>query len=249
LRIWLVGFGTVGRWLGARLAAWDERDARAPRVVAIATARDGFVHADTGIDPAQALALVAAAGSLAELPGTTRFETALEGMRATGADLLVEVTGSPPPDGEPGLVHIREALGRGIPVATSNKWPVAAHGVELVELARASRAPLRAESTVMSGTPVLGPLREGLAGARPTAIRGVLNATANFILTRIAAGAEYEDALAEAQAAGLAERDPAADVEGHDTVAKVMVLAGLVFGHQLWREVVEREGIAGTTRA
>ena len=138
---------------------------------------------------------------------------------------------------------MREALRRGIPVVTSNKWPVALHGVELAELARSREVEFRAESTVMSGTPVLSSLIDGLAGATPVAIRGVLNATANFILTRMAEGETYEDALAQAQQAGLAERDAAADVDGHDAVARVMVLSALVFGTQLRREQVARSGI------
>jgi homoserine dehydrogenase len=168
-------------------------------------------------------------------------------MRATEADLLVEVTASPPADGEPGLTHMRAALQRGIPVVTSNKWPVALHGVELAALARRQQVAFRAESTVMSGTPVLSTLTEGLAGSVPAALRGVLNATANFILSRLADGTSYEDALAEAQRAGLAEADPAADVEGHDTVAKVMILSALVFGRQLRRDQVPCRGITGIT--
>ena len=147
----------------------------------------------------------------------------------------MEVTASPPVDGEPGLTHMREALGRGIPVVTSNKWPVALHGAELATLARSQGAAFRAESTVMSGTPVLSALTEGLAGTVPVALRGVLNATANVILSKMADGTSYEDALAEAQRAGLAERDPAADVEGYDATAKVMILSALVFGRQLGR--------------
>ena len=104
------------------------------------------------------------------------------------ADLLVEVTASPPADGEPGLTHIREALQRRIPVVTSNKWPVALHGAELAALARRQGAAFRAESTVMSGTPVLSALAEGMAGAVPVGLRGVLNATANAILSRMADG-------------------------------------------------------------
>src|SRR5919106_3196456 len=194
MRVWLVGFGTVG-------------------------------------------------GSLADLPEGSRWTSALEGLRATEADLLVEVTASPSTDGEPGLSHMREALGRGIPVVTSNKWPVALQGVGLAELARARGVAFRAESTVMSGTPLLSTLTDGLAGAIPVGLRGLLNATANFILTRMAEGRSYEDALAEAQAAGLAERDPAADVEGHDSVAKVMILSALVFGRQLRLDQVARRGI------
>jgi homoserine dehydrogenase len=123
----------------------------------------------------------------------------------------------------------------------------ALHGVELAALARSQRVAFRAESTVMSGTPVLSSLSEGLAGAVPIRLRGLLNATANFIFSRMADGRSYEDALAEAQSAGLAETDPAADVEGHDATAKVMILSGLVFGRQLRREQVACRGITGIT--
>jgi len=125
---------------------------------------------------------------------------------------------------------------------------VALHGVELAGLARSARVAFRAESTVMSGTPLLAALTEGLAGAVPTAVRGILNATANFILSRMAEGKSYSEALAEAQQAGLAERDPAADVEGHDSVAKVMILSALVFGRQLRRDQVGCRAITGITR-
>ena len=129
-------------------------------------------------------------------------------------------------------------------MVTSNKWPVALHGVELAELARSRGAAFRAESTVMSGTPVLSALVEGLAGAVPVGLRGLLNATANFILTRMAEGKSYADALAEAQTAGLAERDPSADVDGHDSVAKLMILSSLVFGRQLQRDQVACRGLS-----
>jgi len=242
LRIWLVGFGTVGRWLASALDSHAERLARRygirVTVVGVANARDGFVYREEGLDLPSLLG-----GSIAEQQGARRWPSALEGLRATEADLLVEVTASPSTDGEPGFAHMCETLERGIPVVSSNKWPVALHGVELVELARRRGVAFRAESTVMSGTPVLSSLVGGLAGAAPIGLRGLLNATANFILSRMAEGKPYEDALAEAQVAGLAERDPAADVEGGDTVAKVMVLSALVFGRQLRREQIAARGI------
>jgi homoserine dehydrogenase len=237
MRVWLVGFGTVGQWLATALTRQAERLAARygvdVTVVGAANSRDGFVHADDGLDLGSLLELAGAGRSIAEHPGVTHWPTALEGLRATEADLLVEVTASPAAGGEPGLSHMREALGRGIPVVTSNKWPVALRGVELAELAGNRGVAFRAESTVMSGTPLLSSLVEGLAGAVPVGLRGLLNATVNFILSRMAEDRSYEDALAEAQAAGLAERDPAADVEGHDSVAKVMILSALVFGRQL----------------
>jgi homoserine dehydrogenase len=249
LRIWLVGFGTVGQWLVRALESQAERLAVRygvrVTVVGLANARDGFIYAADGLDLRSALGLASAGSSIAELSGVRCWPSALEGLRATDADVLVEVTASGSTDGEPGLAHMREALQRRIPVVTSNKWPVALRGVELTELARSRSVAFRAESTVMSGTPLVGALVDGLAGAIPRGLRGLLNATANFILTRMAQGSSYDDALAEAQRAGLAERDPTADVDGHDAVAKVMILSGLVFGRQLARDEVACRGIAG----
>jgi homoserine dehydrogenase len=220
LRAWLVGFGTVGRWVaGALYAQADQlvsRYGREVTVVGIGSARDGFVYHSDGLDLGSVLAAAAGGRPITGQPGARVWPTAIEGLRATEADLLVEVTGSPPASGEPGLTHMREALRRGIPVVTSNKWPVALHGVELAGLARSRGVAFRAESTVMSGTPVLSTLTEGLAGTVPVALRGLLNATVNQILSQMAEGTSYQDALAAAQRAGLAERDPAADVDGHD---------------------------------
>jgi homoserine dehydrogenase len=247
VRIWVVGLGTVGRWLlrslESRRKQLEQQYGFAPVVVGVANARHGFVHRPEGLDLPTVLALAESGRPLTDHPGVSHWQDALAGLQQTEADILVEVTQSPPADGEPGSSHMREALRRGISVATSNKWPVALHGIELLELAGTNDAAFRAESTVMSGTPVLSTLTEGLAGARPLALRGTLNATANVVLSDMAAGASYEAALAAAQGAGLAERDPAADVEGHDTVAKTMILAALVFGVQLRREQVVRRGI------
>jgi homoserine dehydrogenase len=248
MRVWIVGLGTVGQWLLRALhehaASLERRYGFMPTVVGVSNARNGFVHNADGLDPLTVLEHVSKGRALEELTGVRHWDDAVEGLGATDADLLVEVTSSSSENGEPGVTHMRQALRRGIPVVTSNKWPVALHGVEFAELARKQGVPFRAESTVMSGTPVLSTLVEGLAGATPSAVRGVINATVNFILTRIEEGVSYEDALREAQGLGLAERDPTADVEGYDAVAKAMVLAGLVFGKQLSLGDVVRHGIA-----
>jgi homoserine dehydrogenase len=245
LRLWIVGFGTVGRWLGGALtergADLTERYGVRFEVVGVANRSEGFFYRENGID-------LRGVRSLGELPDVRHWPMALEGLRATEADVLVEVSESPPPSGEPGRAHLEEALGRGISAVTSNKWPVALHGVELAELARTQAALFHAESTVMSGTPVLRALTEGLAGASPVAVRGVLNATANYIVSEMARGQDYSDALADAQRKGLAERDPSADVDGHDAVAKAMVLSAMVFGRQLRLEDVSRGGISSVTQ-
>jgi homoserine dehydrogenase len=160
LPIWLVGFGTVGRCLVGALDALAERLADrygvGVAIVGLADARDGFIHDENGLDLAAALALAGDGRSIAERAGARSWPTAIEGLRATEADLLAEVTASPSTGGEPGVSHMREAPQRGIPVVTSSKWPVALHGVELAEAARVRGVAFRAESTVMSGTPVHG---------------------------------------------------------------------------------------------
>jgi homoserine dehydrogenase len=252
LRVALVGFGTVGRWLARAVAtnpgALEERYGARFSFVGIGNATDGYIHDPDGLDLGAALALVDRGAPLGELGGE-HWATAAEGLRAAEADVLVEVTASGADGGEPGLTHLREALERGMAVVTSNKWPVALAGADLAALARARQTAFRAEATVLSGTPVLSTLREGLAGTRPLGLRGILNATANSILTAMATGESYEAALAGAQRAGLAERDPRADVDGHDSVAKLMILSGLVFGRQLRVEEVDRRGISALTES
>lgn len=247
VRLAVVGTGTVGRWLlravGEHRDRLRDRHGVELRVVAVG-ARDGLVHRTGGVDLDAVLAAKARGESITRLEGVERWPDAVDALQALEVDVVAEVTQSPPSDGEPGLSHLRTALRRGIGAATSNKWPVALAGVELAALAREHGAGFRAESTVMSGTPVLSALTDGLGGARPVRLRGVLNATVNAICTRMAAGLGYREALAEAQAAGLAERDPSADVDGLDAVAKVMVLSALVFGEQLALGDVARSGLS-----
>ena len=100
----------------------------------------------------------------------------------------------------------------------------------------------------MAGTPVISTIREGMAGARVYAMRGILNGTTNYILSAMVVGRDYVEALADAQTKGYAETDPTADVEGYDSVAKTLILAALVFGHTLKPEQVVRKGITAITR-
>jgi homoserine dehydrogenase len=248
VRVSIVGLGAVGEWV---LRALDRQRSRLRdehgvefSVVALATRSDGFVHRAEGIDPAEALAARGSGASLETLAGASVWPDALAGLKATETDILVEVSQSPPSDGEPGLSHVHEALGRGISVATSNKWPIALRGVELKRLAALRGASLRAEATVMSGTPVLSALAGGLGGATALRLRAVLNATVNYICSRLAEGVTYSDALADAERLGLAEPDPSSDVDGFDSAAKLMILAGLVFDVQLTLDDVERRGIS-----
>ncbi len=142
-------------------------------------------------------------------------------------DVIVELMGGD----EPAHTLIAAALGAGKSVVTANKHVIAHHGPELEAAARRAGTTLRFEAAVGGGIPVLGPLAAELAANHVTAIRGIVNGTTNYILTSMTdEGCGYDEALAAAQAAGYAEADPAGDVEGHDAVNKLVILARLAFG-------------------
>lgn len=249
----IIGFGTVGQGLAellARKEALLKRDYGLDiRLVSVANARHGFIYRDEGLDIPTLLNLAANRQPLTEYPAAFHWNNTLEGLQVTGGDVLAEATSTNLRDAEPGISHIRSALKEGMHVITANKGPAALYAQELFALAREHGVQLRLESTVMAGTPVISTLREGLAGAQVQAIRGILNGTTNYILSAMAAGREYADVLAEAQAQGYAEADPTSDVEGYDAVAKTLILAALVFGHSLRPEQVIRQGITRITKA
>jgi len=157
-------------------------------------------------------------------------------------DVVVEVIGGLTP--AQGLVE--QALRAKRPVVTANKALLAVHGGELADIASANGVDLLYEAAVAGGIPLIRLLRESLAGERIVRVIGIVNGTTNFILTRMVEDAtSYEDALAEAQRLGFAERDPTADVEGEDAAAKAAILAGLAFGADVAMDDVYREGITG----
>lgn len=255
IRLFIIGFGVVGQGLAELLAEKESLLARDYNLhvslVAVANHHHGFIYREEGLDIPTLLTLTAARRPLTDHPGIDKhWENALAGLKATGisGDVMAEATGTNLRDAEPGMIHIRNALWQGMHVITANKGPAALAATELFALAQTHGVQLRLESTVMAGTPVLSTIREGLAGAKITAIRGILNGTTNYILSSMAAGHDYATALAEAQAQGYAEAYPTADVEGYDALAKILILANYAFGQPLAPHEVVREGITGISR-
>lgn len=165
---------------------------------------------------------------------------------ADDVDIVVEVMGGREEAGE----LIRRALSAGKPVITANKELIAHDGPALSDLARSSGVDLAFEAAVAGAIPIIKPLKESLAGDRITRVVGVLNGTTNYILTKMSEDqAEYASALAEAQALGFAEADPAADVGGHDAAAKTAIIASLAFDTAVHAADVYREGIEAVTPA
>ncbi len=149
---------------------------------------------------------------------------------------------------EPAYTYTHLALERGISVCTSNKELVDAHGVELSAIAREHNCSYLFEASVGGGIPLLRTIREAFGHEKVSRIAGILNGTCNYILTNMKAGKDFAEALKEAQEKGFAERNPAADVEGHDTARKIAILASLVSGKKFSYEQVSCEGITGVTQ-
>ena len=142
----------------------------------------------------------------------------------------------------------KQALERGKSVCTSNKELVAKHGPELLQIAREHNCNYLFEASVGGGIPIIRPMAQCLAANHIEGIAGILNGTTNFILTQmIEEDMSFADALALAQANGFAEKDPTADVEGHDACRKVCILASLAFGKHVYPSQVETEGISKIT--
>ena len=159
-------------------------------------------------------------------------------------DIVVETIGG----AKIALDFTTRALKAGKSVVTSNKELVATHGYELLQLARANGCSYLFEASVGGGIPILRPLPSCLAANELEQVTGILNGTTNYILTRmIRAGLTFDQALAEAQANGYAEKDPTADVDGHDACRKICILAALAFGRHVYPDQVPTQGIRGVT--
>jgi homoserine dehydrogenase len=227
VRVALLGCGNVGSALAELLLT-----------------RQDDIAARTGIR----LELVAIAVSGADRARPTTIPGELFGTDGAAlvarddVDVVVELIGGLHPAQE----FIEAALRAGKPVVTANKAVLAVSGAELAELADASGVDLLYEAAVAGAIPIVRSLRESLAGEQIVRVMGIVNGTTNFILTRMEEdGVDFADALAEAQRLGLAERDPSADVEGHDAAAKAAILAALAFGSDVVDVDVHREGISG----
>lgn len=144
--------------------------------------------------------------------------------------------------------YTKQALAKGISVCTSNKELVAAHGPELLALAKANNCNYLFEASVGGGIPIIRPINEALTAERIEAITGILNGTTNYILSKMEnEGADFEEVLKEAQDKGYAERNPEADVEGYDACRKIAILSSLMLGKNVDYNKIYTEGITKIT--
>lgn len=163
-------------------------------------------------------------------------------VRDPEIDVVVELIGGV----EPARSLLLEAMSSGKAVVSANKELLANVGNELLACAEAAGVDLLYEAAVAGAIPLVRPLTESLAGERILRVMGIVNGTTNYMLTQMSdSGMPYGEAVAEAQRLGYAERDPTADVEGHDAAAKAAIIAGIAFNADVVAGDVYREGITG----
>ena len=165
-------------------------------------------------------------------------------MDDADVDIVVETMGGL----HPAYEFVKEAIEKGKSVCTSNKELVAAYGAELIELSKKHNVNFLFEASVGGGIPIIRPLNQCLTVDTIEKISGILNGTTNYILTKMTEdGSDFDSVLKEAQELGYAERNPEADVEGHDACRKIAILTSLAYGKQVDYRDIYTEGITKIT--
>jgi homoserine dehydrogenase len=249
LNLCLMGFGSVGRelvkLLDRKRADINTQYGLGFRVVGIATGSHGILLEPDGID--HAFALSSQWGSRAWPSSEENRLQLIHGCASLGDGALVEMSPINRETGRPALDYLELALQLGMHAITANKGPIV-HGYRpLRDLAKRQGKALLFESTVMDGFPLLNLYRECLPATRVTGFRGVLNSTTNLVLTLMAEGQTFDEAVKQAQALGIAETDPSNDVDGWDAAVKVCVLSNVLMGADIRPSEVDRTGISGLT--
>jgi len=158
-------------------------------------------------------------------------------------DVLFEATSLVAPTGQPAIDHLTAALESGAHAITANKGPIVNAYRELTELAKEKQRQFLFESTVMDGVPIFSLFPHGLPATDLRGFAGVLNSTSNVVLTEVERGRSFDEAVKRAQALGIAETDPAQDLDGWDAAVKVAALATVLMGVPTKIESVQRTGI------
>lgn len=243
MKIALIGFGTVGqefaRLLDQKKSIFRKEYGFEPELVFVEDS-SGQVYDKKGLEINEVLS------------GKEEKEKVASGkdfdLRELEYDLLVECTPTNIENGEPGLSNILRALRDGKDVVTSNKGPLAVAWNKLRDVIEENGSRLRFEAAVGGAMPIINLANDSLAGNEIEGIRGILNGTCNYILTRMSEGElPYHHVLSEAQDLGIAEADPSFDVEGIDTALKIVILANSVLNKDVCYEDVDVTGITGIT--
>jgi homoserine dehydrogenase len=250
LRLVLAGFGVVGQSFARLLMAQEKELALTyglvPQVVGIMDS-SGWLLDVHGIDLKRALKSKKETGRVTSRAGREEpAGKAADVIRDLEAEVLIEATPTNFKTGEPGFSHMKAAFESRKHVVTCNKGPLSIAYYALHELARHNGVQLRFSGAVGGGTPVLDFGKTCSMGDQLVGIRGILNGTCNYILTRMEGeGVSFEEALDGAQKAGYAEADPSLDIDGFDTAVKLVITANHLLLSKAGIRDVKVSGIRG----
>jgi len=246
----ITGMGNVGRRLLELIQRKTEiaaSDFGIELVISGICDSSGAVLNSNGIDIDLALSAKENKKGICTLPSGIAAMKSPEFMQKVNADILVELTPTNLKDGEPGLGVIRTALSKSMHVVSANKGPLVLAFPELTDLANKNSVRLLYSATVTGGLPTLNVGIRDLCIADIQKVEGILNGTTNYILTKMAEGQSYSDALKKAQEIGMAETDPSLDVDGWDAACKLVIIANAVLRRRTTLSDINVEGISGVT--
>lgn len=250
MRLIICGFGTVAQSLAKLLVSrTDDLYAKyglKPRIVGAFDSKGGVVE-QSGLDLNRLVEVKKKFGTIKNYDKTKKNWSGLDIINGVEADVLIETTASNYKDAEPGMSHIISAMKNGMHVISVNKGPLALAFPSLMELATYNQVLLRFSGTVGGGTPILDYAKNSLRGEQITSFAGILNGTTNYILTNMAHGMGFEEALKDAKSKGYVEADESLDLDGFDAAAKLVILANWVMGMKVTMPDIQRTGIRNVT--
>jgi homoserine dehydrogenase len=250
IHVAITGMGNVGRRLLELIQRKAELAANRFDIELLISGicdSSGAILDPNGINIDHALAAKQNKKSVCTINSGVAGMKAAEFMENVKADILVELTPTNLKDGEPGLGAIRTALKKQMHVVSANKGPLVLAFSELGGFAKSENLRLLYSATVTGGLPTLNVGTRDLCISDVHKIEGILNGTTNYILTRMAEGQSYSDALKKAQEIGMAETDPSLDVDGWDAACKLVIIANSVLRRPTTLSDINVEGIAGVT--
>ena len=250
MRIILCGFGVVAqsltKLLESRTSDLYSKYGMKPRIVGVFDSK-GSAYDNSGLNLKKIISVKKESGSVRGYDKSQKIISGLEMIEKLDADVLIETTASNYNDAEPGISHIISAMKKGLHVISVNKGPLALAFPSLMELATYNQVLLRFSGTVGGGTPILDYAKNSLRGERIISFQGILNGTTNYILTNMAHGLSFNDALSDAKKKGYVEADESLDLDGLDAAAKLVILANWIMGLKVTMKDIEKIGIRELT--
>jgi len=245
MRIILCGFGVVAQSFTSLLVSRSNelysKYGLKPRIVGVFDSK-GSAYDSAGLNLKKLLDAKKKSGSVKAYKTKSQV-SGIEMIKTIDADVVIETTASNYKDAEPGMSHIITAMKQKMHVISVNKGPLALAFPSLMELAEFNQVLLRFSGTVGGGTPILDYAKNSLLGEKIISFQGILNGTTNYILSNMADGMSFDEALSDAKQKGYVEADESLDLDGLDAGAKLVILANWIMGMKVTMPDITRKGI------